>query len=102
MVRRRAVCASRVIESASSRMMMRYGGTGAPFRVSLVLIVSCANARIFSRTTLMPRSSDAFSSSTRRLNSSGLWGALSEQPPPRLDRASARPSRPWNRASTHP
>lgn len=54
--RRSAICAALVIASASSRMI----SLGALVNICLVP----AKSLIFSRTTSMPRSSDAFSSST--------------------------------------
>jgi hypothetical protein len=60
-VRRSACCAPFVIASASSRMitLCRPGGSVTFF---------CANILILLRTTSMPRSSDALSSSTASLN----------------------------------
>ena len=62
-VRRIACCAPSVIESASSRMMILClpGGSVTFF---------CANALMRPRTTSMPRSSEAFSSSTASLKAS--------------------------------
>lgn len=75
MIRRRALCASCVIESASSRIMSLYGGQGYTLPsddTPTLRGVSRANVLIFSRTTEMPRSSEAFSSRTRDRKRSGL------------------------------
>jgi hypothetical protein len=70
MMRRRADWASCVIESASSRMMILYGGQG--YLESGCETATRAKFLIFSRTIEMPRSSDALSSSTRDLKMVGL------------------------------
>ena len=70
MVRRKAACAGAVIESASSRMTIFNGGQGLPSGRDADA-ASCANDFTFSRMTLMPRSSEAFSSRTRSRYSSG-------------------------------
>lgn len=75
-IRRRAAWASCVIESASSRMMILYGGHGY-FTPSVetvsVLGVCLAKFLIFSLTMDIPRSSEALSSSTRARKLSGLY-----------------------------
>jgi hypothetical protein len=96
MIRLKADCASCVIESASSSMISLNGGQGyvlpslndelcstAKARVeaahedSLTFRgVSLANVLIFSRTTEIPRSSDALSSKTRDRKRSGLDNQL--------------------------
>lgn len=75
MIRRSAPCASCVIESASSRMMILYGGHGYSFPSDATACargVWRAKFLILSRTMEMPRSSDAFNSSTRFRKLSGL------------------------------
>ena len=69
MVRRRAFWASVVMESASSRMMTLNGGEGNPS--AGLPTATAAKFLILWRTTPMPRSSEAFSSSTRDFDSSG-------------------------------
>lgn len=72
-VRRSALWASPVIESASSKMMSLKGGAGfSPPGPSAVLETE-AWAKVFtlSRMIAIPRSSLAFSSSTRVLNNAG-------------------------------
>ena len=71
MVRRSAFCASSVIASASSKISSLYGGLGYPGAGAPT--ATPAKSLILVRTTLMPRSSDAFSSSTRLLISSGPY-----------------------------
>jgi hypothetical protein len=74
-VRRSAVCASLVIESASSRMITLKGGQACLPPASVAAegapIARCAKVFTFVRMTAMPRSSDALSSSTRALKRSG-------------------------------
>ena len=65
-----------VMESASSRMRSLYGGQGYPGTGWPTDVE--AKALILSRTTLMPRSSLAFSSFTLVFPSSGLHGLQSE------------------------
>lgn len=66
MMRRRAICAVLVIASASSRMMSLKPAmpllADAPLRLKICFVE--ANVLICSRTTSMPRSSEALSSST--------------------------------------
>ena len=59
-----------VMASASSRSSSLYGGQG--YCGSALPTLALANTLILSRTTLMPRSSDALSSSTRAPKSLGL------------------------------
>lgn len=74
-IRRSAACASWVIESASSRMIILYGGHGyftPSAETASVLGVCLAKFFIFSLTMEIPRSSEAFNSSTRARKLSGL------------------------------
>jgi hypothetical protein len=97
MMRRRADWASCVIESASSRMMILNGGLGyvLPSLATPLMLrgVSLANALIFSRTTLIPRSSEALSSSTRFRKLSGLrdmwWPSTSTRQSGRVEAIAA-------------
>uniref|UniRef100_A0A6B0UFC2 Putative secreted protein n=1 Tax=Ixodes ricinus TaxID=34613 RepID=A0A6B0UFC2_IXORI len=66
MVRRSAAWALGVIESASSRITILNGGQGLPSGL-VAWAVSWEKFLIFSRTTWMPRSSEAFSSRIRDL-----------------------------------
>ena len=61
MTRRRAFCASLVMASASSRMTSLKGGAWALETEKTLPLVE-AKVRIWSRTTAMPRSSEALSS----------------------------------------
>lgn len=94
MIRRRADWASCVIESASSRIMILNGGLGYVFpSLATPLMfrgVSLANALILSRTTLMPRSSEALSSSTRFRKLSGLGDSTEQEPGVRREGPSER------------
>lgn len=66
--------------SASSKMIILYGGQGKS--TSALETAIFAKLLIFSRTTEIPRSSEAFNSSTRDLSSSGLlcaWRVVSGQ-----------------------
>ena len=62
------------MESASSRMITLNGGQGWPWTGAPTALE--AKFFIFSLTTLMPRSSEAFSSKTRLLHSSGPKSCL--------------------------
>ena len=66
-MRRMDCCAALVIESASSSTTILYGGHGYFEPLGFELTVREANVLILSRTTPMPRSSDAFSSNMRSL-----------------------------------
>jgi hypothetical protein len=68
-IRRSADCASFVIESASSKIKILYGGHGNPGTPSPTVVD--ANDLIFPLTTDIPRSSEAFNSNTRFLLNSG-------------------------------
>ena len=75
MIRLKAACASCVIESASSRIMILYGGHGYVLpsdATAWARGVCLAKSLILSRTIDIPRSSDALSSRTRERKLSGL------------------------------
>src|SRR3569833_3357058 len=77
-VRRRALWAAWVMESASSRTMILNGGHGYFSLYPGGGFVSCMRAKsnTFSRTMEIPRSSEAFSSRTRDYNKTNPYSSL--------------------------